>query len=77
MEEENPPITLTVSHDVAVALGAAVTYYRVLLEGSVENAPTIALLDQAYTVIREHPQLSPVAKETLRDMRLVVAGQRD
>lgn len=76
-QEEAPQITLTISHSAAVAIAAAAIHYRVWLAESPDSAPIIANLDSAYHAIREHPELSAVAKETLRDIRLVVAGQRE
>jgi hypothetical protein len=82
MEAENPStqepmITFTVSHDAAVALAAAAIHYRVWLQGSAEVAPTIAHLDAVVQRVMQHPQLSRTSRELLRDMRLMVAGQRD
>lgn len=75
--QEERQITLTIPHDAAVAIGAAVIHYRVWLAGSVEIASTIQYLDQVYHLIVQQPQLSPPAREMLRDMRLLVAGQKD
>ena len=82
MEDENPPtqepqITFTVPHDAAVAIGVAAIHYGVLLTGSAEDASTIRHLDQVYRQVMQHPQVSLVAKEVLRDMRLVIAEQRE
>jgi hypothetical protein len=82
MEEENPPtqepmITLTVPHDAALAIGAAAIHYRAWLQGSAEVAPTIAHLDEVVQRVMQHPQLSRTGRELLRDMRLMVAGQKE
>ncbi|SRR5579884_1651689 len=76
-EQESAQITLTIPHDTAVALAAAATHYRVLIAGLAELNPTIKLLDEAYHLILQNPQLTSTAKAFLRDTRLVVAGLRD
>ncbi|SRR5579884_816377 len=77
LEQEPPPIILTIPHDTAVALAAAATHYRVLLAGLTELNPTIRQLDEVYHLIIDNPQLTPTAKVFLRNTRLVVAGLRD
>jgi hypothetical protein len=76
-KQEHTPITLNLSHDQAVAVGVATIYQRVLLSGLAESAQAIAHLDSIYQMIMQHSQISPVSKETLRDMRLLVTGLKD
>jgi hypothetical protein len=76
-DHEEPLISLTIPHDAAVAIAAASIHYQVWLTGLAEIAPTIQHLDQVYHLIMQQPQLSPPSREMLRDMRLLVAGQKD
>ncbi len=74
-EEEHPSIqdasiTLTISHDAAVAIGAAAIYCRSWFAPNPEMKDTIAHLDEVYHLLMQQPQLSALSRE----MRRLVAG---
>lgn len=72
-----PTITLTVSQDAALALAASTIHYRALFAHMAEMAPTILHLDEVYSLILQHPQVSSTSRAFLQAMRYQVAGLKD
>lgn len=75
--QERTPITLTLSHDAAVAVAVAAIHFRAWSLHDAEMASSIEHLDQVYGLIVKQQHLSETSRAMLQDMRYHVAGMRD
>jgi hypothetical protein len=71
--QEEPQMTLTLSHDAAVAVAAASMYYRTWFQPNLEMAPTLKQLDEVVAFIMQQPLTDP-ARAMLHDMQLVTGA---